>query len=72
LLLKPLAGPTSIVQNAPAQSQITIRDAEVKRAEIGHIRRLWVQVDFLLIADSPYMAGIYSSQRCKHFKTTPK
>jgi hypothetical protein len=39
LLQKPLAGPASIVQNAPARSQITIRDAEVKRAEIGHIRR---------------------------------
>ena len=44
LLQKPLAGPASIVQNGPARSQITIRDAEVKRAEIGRIRRLHVQV----------------------------
>ena len=36
-LQKPLAGPASIVQNGPARSQITIRDAEVKRAEIGRI-----------------------------------
>jgi len=41
---KPLAGPASIVQNGPARSQITIRDAEVKRAEIGPIRRLRVNL----------------------------
>ena len=38
LLQKPLGGLASIVQNGPARSQITIRDAEVKRAEIGRIR----------------------------------
>ena len=36
-LQKPLAGPASIVQNGPARSLITIRDAEVKRAEIGRL-----------------------------------
>ena len=41
---KSLAGPASIVQNGPARSQITIRDAEVKRAEIGPIRRLYIHV----------------------------
>ena len=44
LLQKPVAGPASIVQNGPARSQITIRDAEVKRAEIGRIRRLHVKM----------------------------
>ena len=39
LLQKPLAGPASIVQECPARSQITIRDAEVKRAEIGRLCR---------------------------------
>src|SRR5215471_21158852 len=43
---KPLARPASIVQNGPARSQITIRDAEVKRAEIGRIRRLPVNLDW--------------------------
>jgi hypothetical protein len=44
LLQKPIAGPGSIGQNGPAGSQITIRDAEVKRAEIGRIRRLYVHM----------------------------
>ena len=44
LLQKPLAGPASIVQNGPARSQITIRDAELKRAEIGRIRLRHAQV----------------------------
>jgi hypothetical protein len=45
LLQKPLAGAASIVQNGAARSQFTIRDAEVKRAEIGRIRRLLVNLD---------------------------
>ena len=44
-LQKPLAGPANIVQNGPARSQITIRDAEVKRAEIGRIRRQTVNLE---------------------------
>ena len=54
LLQKPLAGPASIVQNAPARSQITIRDAEVKRAEIGHIRRQTFNLDAV--------SGVYQDQ----------
>ena len=51
LLQKPLAGPASILQNGAARSQITIRDAEVKRAEIGRIRRLLAHVDCFRLAD---------------------
>jgi hypothetical protein len=57
LLQKPLAGAASIVQNAPARSQITIRDASVKRAEIGHIRRLYVRVDQVRVIDDRLRTG---------------
>jgi hypothetical protein len=52
LLQKPLAGAASIVQNTPARSQITIRDDEVKRAEIGHIRRQTSHVDPFQVAEN--------------------
>ena len=47
------------MQNGPARSQIIIRDAEVKRAEIGRIRRTRVNLGcFPVAARSPLLNSV--------------